>query len=63
MITYKGDRFVKGKQFMYESNVLKFITKSKTGFIFESAENKKVVLSESVAKNLKEVCICQKKNH
>ena len=60
MITYKGDRFVKGKTFLHESKVLTFITKSKKGFVFESDERKKIVLDESVARSLKEVSRCQK---
>lgn len=59
MITYKGDRFVKGKLFLHESETLKFLTKSKKGFVFESA-NGTVVLEESVARSLKEVSKCQK---
>lgn len=57
MITYKGDRFVKGKTFLYENEVIRFITKSKKGFVFESdtKENDKLILSESVARSLKEV--------
>lgn len=55
MITYKGDRFVKGKRFIYESNEIKFITKSKKGFVFESSDNKSITLSEEVARSLKEV--------
>lgn len=59
MITYKGDRFVKGKTFLHESKEIKFITKSKKGFVFES-ETGNIVLEESVARSLKEVSRCQK---
>lgn len=61
MITYKGDRFVKGKTFLHENNVLRFMTKSKKGYVFESVENNKtVILEEAVAKSLKEVNRCKK---
>lgn len=57
MITYKGDRFVKGKTFRNSNNdMLTFITKSKKGFIFESSTDKKqVILEESETISLKEV--------
>lgn len=66
MITYKGDRFVKGKTFLHESSKLRFITKSKKGFVFENVtdnsldKGKTVILDEAVAKNLSEVHKCQK---
>lgn len=61
MITYKGDRFVKGKKFVYESNEVTFVTKSKKGYIFESSNSdKNLILDESVAKSLKEVSRCKK---
>ena len=59
MITYKGDRFVKGKSFIYESNEIKFITKSKKGYVFES-NGKNITLKEEVARSLKEVVRCKK---
>lgn len=59
MITYKGDRFVKGKKFLHESKEITFVTKSKKGFVFES-EGKSFTLDESVARSLKEVIKCQK---
>ena len=34
MITYKGDRFVKGKKFIFESDEVTFITKSKKGYTY-----------------------------
>ena len=46
MITYKGDRFVKGKKFIFESDEVTFITKSKKGYIFESKNDKNLVLKE-----------------
>lgn len=60
MITYKGDRFVKGKKFIFESDEVTFITKSKKGYIFESKNDKNLVLDESVARSLKEVTRCKK---
>lgn len=62
MITYKGDKFVTGKYFLKESDntVLKFITKSKTGFIFEDNKQNKVVMKESDAKELLEY-VCKRK--
>lgn len=61
MITYKGDRFVKGKTFLNESEILTFVTKSKKGYVFENTETKKtVILEESVARSLKEVHKCRK---
>lgn len=62
MITYKGDRFVKGKKFLLDEQVVTFKTISKKGYIFEGSENKNIVLEESVARSLKEVKICTK-NH
>lgn len=59
MITYKGDRFVKGKFFIYESNEIKFITKSKKGYVFESS-GKNITLKEDIARSLKEVVKCKK---
>lgn len=59
MITYKGDRFVKGKQFLHESKAITFVTKSKKGYVFESA-GKTFTLDESIARSLKEVIKCQK---
>lgn len=59
MITYKGDIFVKGKTFLYEDNIIRFLTKTKKGFMFESInkkeDNKMICLSESDARSLKEV--------
>lgn len=60
MITYKGDRFVKGKTFLHEEKKITFITKSKKGYVFESNERKRITLDESVARSLKEVSKCQK---
>lgn len=54
MITYKGDRFVKGKKFLHESKEITFVTKSKKGYIFES-EGKQITIDENVAKKMKEV--------
>ena len=54
MITYKGDRFVKGKKFLHESKELVFVTKSKKGYIFES-DGKQIIIKEEVAKKMKEV--------
>lgn len=62
MITYKGDRFVKGKKFLLDEQVVTFKTISKKGYIFEGSKNKNIVLEESVARSLKEVKICTK-NH
>jgi len=53
MITYKGDRFVKGKRFILDSKEATFITKSRKGYIFES-DNKQITVDEKVAKKLKE---------
>jgi hypothetical protein len=53
MITYRGDRFVKGKKFRMNEQVITFITKSKKGFIFESAGSK-ITVDEKTAKTLKE---------
>lgn len=62
MITYKGDRFVKGKKFLLNEQVVTFKTISKKGYMFEGPGNKNIVLEESVARSLKEVKICTK-NH
>ena len=61
MILYKGDRFVKGKTFLHESNVVMFVKKKKKGFVFEDVKSKKtVILDESDARTLKEVHKCRK---
>lgn len=59
MITYKGDRFVKGKKFIYESKEVKFITKSKKGYVFES-NGSNFTIKEDIARGLKEASKCQK---
>lgn len=61
MITYKGDRFVKGKEFIYEGNKIQFKTKSKKGYVFES-DNSVITLNESIARSLEEVRRCKKKD-
>ena len=61
MITYKGDRFVKGKTFLHENDEIVFVTKSKKGFVFEDVKTKKTVtLEEDYARSLKEVHSCRK---
>lgn len=60
MITYKGDRFVKGKKFIMDEQVLTFQTKSKKGFVFNTVDGKNKVLEEKDARSLKEVKYAKK---
>ena len=60
MITYKGDRFVKGKKFIMDEQVLTFQTKSKKGFVFNTTDGKNKVLEERIARSLKEVKYAKK---
>lgn len=43
MISYKGDKFVKGKKFMLENEVVTFIKKSSKGYVVESSGAQKTV--------------------
>ena len=49
MITYKGDKFVKGKKFKLGESVITFVTKSNKGYIFEANGNK-IVVKEDINK-------------
>ena len=53
MITYKGDKFVKGKKFKLGESVITFVTKTNKGYIFE-ADGNKIVVKENI-KDVKEI--------
>lgn len=47
MISYRGDKYVVGKKFMIENETYTFKRKSKNGLVFETADNKIKVFTES----------------
>lgn len=54
MITYQGDKFVKGKKFILNNSEVKFITKTNKGYIFESSKGVTLKIDRERAQKLKE---------